>query len=88
PSDVYAFGIIAYFLFTGEFPFRGNYGSGRKKVRGKVISGNWLKFQENVNLPSLLMELIKHCCDRDPSKRPTAFKLGVITEAWSMDIGS
>ena len=42
----------------------------------------------NINLPPLLMELIKHCCDRDPSKRPIAWKLGVITEAWSMNVGS
>lgn len=86
PADVYAFGIVAHLLFTGKFPFK-DCNWGWKKIRGKVIRDKWLNFQENTNLPPLLMKLIKDCCDRNPSKRPPAEFLEVITERWSKDIG-
>ena len=87
PADVYAFGIIVYFLFTSEFPFREDW-CRWKKIKGKVICDKWLKFQENVNLPPLIMKLIKECCNYNPSKHPTAKWLEITTEDWSRDIGS
>ncbi|CAG8579959.1 10336_t:CDS:2 [Ambispora leptoticha] len=52
-----------------------------------VINDKWLKFKEDTNLPSLLVELIKLCCDRNPLNRPSTKFLENITERWSKDVG-
>jgi eukaryotic-like serine/threonine-protein kinase len=86
PADVYALGIIVYFLFTGEFPFKESY-EGWEEIEERVICDRWLEFQENTNLPPLIMELIKDCCDRNPLNRPKAKDLEITTEVWAKDIG-
>ena len=55
-SDMYAFGVLAYFLITGELP-EGIFEMPSKKTTGFV--GNW-------------DHLIQQCLQQDPAKRPEA----------------
>jgi serine/threonine-protein kinase len=64
-SDVYAFGITAYFMLMGKLPFSG------------PEPHDFIKQHTETKLPALgskvppeLAELVARCCDKDPSRRP------------------
>jgi serine/threonine-protein kinase len=64
-SDVYAFGITAYFMLTGKLPFNGpelnDYLKQHSEQRVPSLRGK---------VPDELAELIERCTEKDPARRP------------------
>ncbi|MBX6166474.1 MAG: protein kinase [Thermobispora bispora] len=65
-SDVYAAGVIAYQLLTGELPFTS---TADQWERGSVLPAEPM---EDAGLPQWLAELLQKMCARAPSARLTA----------------
>lgn len=65
-SDVYAFGITAYFMLTGRLPFNGPevHDFIEQHTSGKAPSLRGGK------VPDELAELVERCLEKDPAKRP------------------
>ncbi len=79
-SDIYSFGIIAYEVLTGLPPYT-TYDSKEKCYKElphdtdlalKICQG--LRPQFQIKVPPLLENLIKHCWDADPMKRPASLE--------------
>ncbi|POG67878.1 kinase-like domain-containing protein [Rhizophagus irregularis DAOM 181602=DAOM 197198] len=70
-SDIYAFGIIAYEVYTGLPPY---HDIAHDKILAiSICKGNRPK--SNYKIPQLILDIIKQCWDADPSRRPKAQEL-------------
>ena len=70
-ADVFAFGMLAVEVFTGEVPF---VGQGNAAVVFKILGGERPKMPENAQDVGLTVEmwnLIESCWQQNPKKRPT-----------------
>ena len=87
-ADVYAFGLIAYQVLTGDIPFRDlRFLSQFKKeivVNKRSLSKEFEEHEENFTYPSTFISLLKKCWDYNPSERPSFSDIcKVITRAKS-----
>ncbi len=70
--DLYAFGVMAYELFTGKPPFHG-------RSPQALLTAHLVEIPEDLgtlvpNLPSSLAGLVMQCLQKDPAKRPASAK--------------
>ncbi len=66
-TDVFAFGITLFELFTGRRPFEGNT---PETVRAAILNLEAPKVSEvQAGLPNSLDAVIAHCLDKEPEKR-------------------
>ncbi|RGB39889.1 kinase-like domain-containing protein [Rhizophagus diaphanus] len=70
-SDIYAFGIIAYEVFTGLPPY---HDIAHDKILSISICQG-LRPKSNYKIPQLILDIIKQCWDANPLKRPKANEL-------------
>ncbi len=68
-SDIYAFGVVAYQILTGELPYSGKdvFDTFSKKIRLDAHCPSIF----NPIIPTRISAMISKCLSRDPSKRPT-----------------
>ncbi|MCE8162851.1 MAG: protein kinase [Candidatus Moeniiplasma glomeromycotorum] len=84
-SDIYSFGMVAYELFSSRFPHC-EYNHDRYLAE-KIMKGLRPNL-DNVKIPYLLKELISHCWDADPEKRPTIGDLIKSLNDWRKEISN
>ncbi|RGB40483.1 kinase-like domain-containing protein, partial [Rhizophagus diaphanus] len=70
-SDIYGFGIIAYEICTGFPPY---YDIAHDEFLAMKIC-NGLRPKSNYKVPQFIFDIINHCWDADPLKRPNAVEL-------------
>jgi len=71
PADVFAFGMLAIEVFTGNPPFEGCSDIG---AAGRILDGVRPERPQNANdigLTPGIWELLGRCWDQDPARRPT-----------------
>lgn len=81
--DVYALGGLAYFLLSGEAPFRlRDHGSLIQMVRAhcSVTPTALSERCPEVEIPAFLDKLLLACLDKNPERRPSAEELGLHLE--------
>ncbi|EXX54462.1 kinase-like domain-containing protein [Rhizophagus irregularis DAOM 181602=DAOM 197198] len=69
-SDIYAFGIIAYEVYTGLPPY---HDIAHDKILAISICQG-LRPKSSYKIPQVILDIIKQCWDADPLKRPYAGK--------------
>ena len=69
-SDIYSFGILLYFLVTGQFPVQGKTLGELKQAHE---SGRSTPLREaRKGLPAAFVDVVTRAIDRDPAKRPAS----------------
>jgi len=66
-SDVYALGVVAYELFTGQVPFRGKNPS---EILARHLTDAPDKSRLS-NIPTALSDWVLRCLEKEPTRRPT-----------------
>jgi pimeloyl-ACP methyl ester carboxylesterase len=67
PTDIFAFGVLAYELLSGQRPFRGD---GPGAVIAAIVGGRHVPLsQARADLPDGLAGLVERCLARDPRDR-------------------
>ena len=69
-ADIYAFGILAYEVLTGEPPFRGK--SAQATLAAHVVQPPDPIESRRVGLPPDIAEMIMRCLEKKPAARPQA----------------
>ena len=64
--DIWAIGVIMYYLLTKEFPFSGQT---KEKMMELILTG-YFDFPENIVISEAAKDLIKQLLVKDPKKRP------------------
>ena len=68
--DIYAFGVLAYELFTGALPFPGR--SGAAMLAAHVAEPPPPVTRRRADLPPRVASLVMHCLEKDPAHRPSS----------------
>jgi serine/threonine-protein kinase len=68
-GDIYAFGVVAYQILTGELPYSGKdiYDTFSRKIRLDAVCPS----RFNPIIPTQVNRMICRCLSRDPANRPT-----------------
>lgn len=70
-SDIYSFGLLAYFVISGIEPFA-------RKSSSEIIKAHLNEtappFREELNVPKMLSKLIFACIEKKPENRPPSMK--------------
>ncbi|KAG6893896.1 hypothetical protein C0993_012752 [Termitomyces sp. T159_Od127] len=76
-SDAFAFGMVCFEMFTGEFPFGGRKGAAVKIHDGKRPERPTSEKQEYVQrgLTDEIWGLMERCWSQSPGDRPTAAQI-------------
>ena len=67
--DIWAIGIIIYYLLVGELPFYGDRNN-KDEIETKIISGKF-DFPSNIVISKIAKNLIRQILVKDPNRRPT-----------------
>ncbi|RIA83026.1 kinase-like domain-containing protein [Glomus cerebriforme] len=81
-SDIYSFGIIMYEIISELSPYHDV--AHDPYLAGMICKGLRPKF--NIEVPPLILHLIKSCLDANPSDRPTAKLLSNKFQLWLEDL--
>ncbi|EXX51993.1 kinase-like domain-containing protein [Rhizophagus irregularis DAOM 181602=DAOM 197198] len=77
-SDIYSFGIIMYEVISGIPPYNGI--EHNEYLALKICEG--LRPRFSINVPQLILHLIKRCLDANPLNRPDVKDLSKIFHEW------
>lgn len=67
-SDVFAFGVMAYYAYTGKFPFDGDVAQIEQQVR-EVTPPSPIEL--GINVPRNTLVIVMSCLEKKPEQRPT-----------------
>lgn len=67
-GDVFAFGVLAYFAYTGKFPFDGDPAQIEKQIREATPS---TPIQLGVKILRNMQAVIMACLEKSPDRRPS-----------------
>ena len=67
-SDVFAFGVLAYFVYTGQYPFAGDGAELEEQIREVAPLS---PIQLGVEIPRNHLSLVMACLGKKPQQRPT-----------------
>jgi serine/threonine protein kinase len=67
-SDVFAFGVMAYYAYTGKFPFDGDAAQIEQQIR-EVTPTSPTEF--SVHVPRNTLAIVMSCLEKKPEQRPT-----------------
>jgi serine/threonine protein kinase len=67
-GDVFAFGVLAYYTYTGEYPFDGDVTQIEEQIREKCPT---MPAKEGVRVPRNVLATVMLCLEKNPSHRPT-----------------
>lgn len=73
--DVWALGIILYQTMYGVFPFYNVPGGKQSKVLALISLEHPVEFEEKANMDPELLDTMKLCLEKDPTKRPSVEEL-------------
>ncbi|KAK8876598.1 hypothetical protein M9Y10_006816 [Tritrichomonas musculus] len=68
-ADIYAFGMLAYEIVTGELPFKEHDGLTAVSISSKISNGERPEIPDRV--PEKMSNLIQRCWSQDPKDRPS-----------------
>ncbi len=77
--DIYAFGMLAYELFTGDVPFASR--SGVALLAAQFVERPESVTSRRADLPPRIAGLVMHCLEKRPTDRPPSadFLVAVLT---------
>ena len=67
-SDVFAFGVLAYYAYTGRHPFDGEPAQIERQIREMKPP---LPMELGVNIPRNLLVVMMACLEKQPERRPS-----------------
>ena len=67
-SDVFAFGVLAYFTYAGKYPFEGNHATIEQQIREASPS---LTIPPGVSVLRNIWAVVMACLEKNPAGRPT-----------------
>ncbi|PKC66443.1 hypothetical protein RhiirA1_535611 [Rhizophagus irregularis] len=80
-ADIYSFGIIMYEVISGLPPYHDVSHDNRLAI--KICKG--LRPRFNINIPQLIVHLIKRCLDANQLNRPTTEEIEESLKQWFME---
>lgn len=66
-SDVFAFGVMAYYAYTGKFPFDGDVARIEQQIREATPPS---PIELGVNVPRNTLVIVMSCLEKKPDQRP------------------
>jgi hypothetical protein len=67
-GDVFAFGVLAYYTYTGKYPFDGNAAEIEQQIREKIPA---MPTDFTPQVPRNVLATVMLCLEKQPSHRPT-----------------
>lgn len=68
PGDVFAFGVMAYYAYTGRFPFDGDAAQIEQQIREAPPA---TPIQLGVNVLRNMQAIVMSCLEKQPNRRPS-----------------
>ncbi len=67
-SDVFAFGVMAYYAYTGRHPFEGDVAQLEQQIREATPPS---PIELGINIPRNTLVVVMACLEKKPDRRPT-----------------
>ena len=67
-GDVFAFGVLSYYAFTGRHPFDGDISQIERQIREVTPAS---PTELGINVPRNVMAITLSCLEKKPEQRPT-----------------
>jgi serine/threonine-protein kinase len=84
-SDIFAFGVLAYNLYTNEMPFPGN-NAAESRITKTDPSFKVIPLEEkNSNVPKKISEVIMRCIERESTLRYSDMRM-VVRDLWTASL--